>query len=373
MRFLAKIIIPRCTSESIHTAGPTVNRLAKKLFLVCCATLLCISQGQTQILKTKDGIEVGSRQDFITTCVNGVNMKTLHIHGVEIDTYTYCSCISDKLIPTLNSEEIIEAAEKNEMEELFLKKENLGIIRECYEGTFTIEDDFKFKDIDSGGMNQKVATKYCVDAIMNGPIDGTEWTLEIAEEYCNCAISKMYVEGYTYKDILEIESEDSEAFNEIAVPCINDIMKSQALLEPSNSYMPADIIGSDLSSKVSLLDYLGQGYKVKIQIDGVTKYYLFDTGASDLLINNDLERELLLNGSLKKEDYIGTKVYTLADNKTVEAKLVRLSNVVIGDYTVNNVTAALLVEGSLLCGKGFLDKFRKWELDKDKKLLILYR
>ena len=356
-----------------HSAAPIVNRLMRKLFLICCASLFCVSQGQSQILKTKDGLEVSSRQDFITSCVNGVNMKTLHIDGVEIDTYTYCSCISDKLIPTLNSEEIIEAAEKDEMEALFLKEENLRIIRECYEGTFTIEDDFKFKDLDSGGLNQKVATKYCVDAIMNGPTEGTEWTLEIAEEYCNCAIGKMYEEGFTYKDILEIESEDSEAFNEIAVPCINDIMKTQALLEPSNSYLPTDILGSDLSSKVSLLDYLGQGYKVKIQIDGVTKYYLFDTGASDLLINHEVERELLLNGSLKKEDYIGTKVYTMADNKTVEAKLIRLDNVVVGGYTVNNVTAALLVEGSLLCGKGFLDKFRKWELDKDKELLILYR
>ena len=56
--------------------------------LVILLTTLIYVQSQSQILRTKDGIEVSSRQDFITSCINGVNMKTLHIDGVEIDTYT---------------------------------------------------------------------------------------------------------------------------------------------------------------------------------------------------------------------------------------------------------------------------------------------
>ena len=105
----------------------------------------------------------------------------------------------------------------------------------------------------------------------------------------------------------------------------------------------------------------------------MTKYYLFDTGASDLIINRDTERELLLNGVLKKENYLNKTEYTLANNQTVKAQKVKLDNIIIGDYTLNNVIIAIIDEGSLLCGKSFIDKFKKWEIDKQNNVLILYK
>lgn len=81
----------------------------------------------------------------------------------------------------------------------------------------------------------------------------------------------------------------------------------------------------------------------------------------------------MLNGILKKENYIDKTEYVLANNQTVKGQMVKTDNVVIGDYTANNVVMAVIENGSLLCGKSFLDKFKKWELDKEKKLLILYR
>jgi clan AA aspartic protease (TIGR02281 family) len=122
-----------------------------------------------------------------------------------------------------------------------------------------------------------------------------------------------------------------------------------------------------------LVNYYEQGYKVKISIDGISKYYLLDTGASNLIINRDVERDLLINGSLTKKDYLGTELYSLANNQNVTAQLVRLNNIKIGEYVVNNVTAAIIDDGSLLCGIGLLEKFRKWELDNGEEMLILYR
>jgi predicted aspartyl protease len=65
--------------------------------------------------------------------------------------------------------------------------------------------------------------------------------------------------------------------------------------------------------------------------------------------------------------------YTLANNQTINAQLVKIDHVVIGDYTLNNVVIAIIDEGSLLCGKSFLDKFKKWEIDKPNNVLILYK
>lgn len=60
------------------------------------------------------------------------------------------------------------------------------------------------------------------------------------------------------------------------------------------------IYGGGYQCNVPLIDYFDNGYKLRITISGVTRYYLLDTGASDLIINRDTERELLLNGSLKE-------------------------------------------------------------------------
>jgi predicted aspartyl protease len=80
-----------------------------------------------------------------------------------------------------------------------------------------------------------------------------------------------------------------------------------------------------------------------------------------------------LNGVLKKENYLNKTEYTLANNQKVKAQMVKLDNVIIGDFTLNNVIIAIIDEGSLLCGKSFLDKFKNWEIDKQNHVIILYK
>ena len=65
--------------------------------------------------------------------------------------------------------------------------------------------------------------------------------------------------------------------------------------------------------------------------------------------------------------------FTLANNQKVKAQMVILDNIIIGDYTLNNVLIAIIDEGSLLCGKSFLVKFKKWEIDKQNNVVILYK
>ena len=131
--------------------------------------------------------------------------------------------------------------------------------------------------------------------------------------------------------------------------------------------------GSGKSTFIRTINRLEEHQNGKITIDGITKYYLLDTGASDLIINREIERDLLINGSIRQEDYLGKQSYILADNKEVNAQLVRLKNVKIGDYILNNVIAAIIDEGSLLCGTGLLNKFRKYEIINDEGILILYK
>lgn len=344
-----------------------------RILIIFCLIIFCSDTGFGQSVFTKDGENVGDRKDFINSCTKGAKETTLKIKGVIFDTYKYCSCVVDNLIPTLYSYEIANALDNDDLMGLFLKDDNFKIISKCADGNFEVDDDFTFDQYADKELSKEICVKECVISMMSDPDSEGVFTKEFAEDYCECAVSKLLSSGLTYKDILEIEDEDSEAFNEIAIPCLNELLADQPELDNTNTYIPSDIMGTSYSSRVSLIDYFGQGYKIKISIDGVSKYYLFDTGASRLVIDNDIERELLLNGTLKRADYLEIAYFELANNEEVKAQLVRLNNVKIGDYIVNNVVAAIFDGGSLLCGKGFLDKFRKWEIDKEKEVLILYR
>ena len=340
-------------------------------------TLLCVItftlNCSAQIIKTKDGVSIGKRSDLIASCTKGAEKELMKFNGIEIETYKYCSCVSDNLIPTLNSWEMEKAVKENKIIDLFLEDKNLEILMSCLEGNFKVDDDYIFEDSGNSETQRKYSIKICVKEIMDAPENNDLWTKKLAEEYCECAIDKLFSEGYTFKDIQEIEDENSESFNEIAMPCISLVLGDNPEFKLSNTYNINDIEGDKYRSFIPLVDYLGQGYKIKISISGVSKYYLFDTGASDLIIDRDTERELLLNGVLKREDYLGKTQYTTANNQIMEAQMVKVNNITIGDYTISNVVISVVDEGSLLCGKSFLDKFYKWEIDKQNKVLVLYK
>jgi len=343
----------------------------KYLTLLCVITLTL--NGSAQIIKTKDGVTIGKRSDLIASCTKGAEKELMKFNGIEIETYKYCSCVSDNLIPTLNSWEMEKAVKENKIIDLFLEDKNLEILMNCLEGNFKVDDDYIFEDSGNSETQRKYSIKSCVKEILDAPENNDLWTKKLAEEYCECAMDKLFSKGYTYKDIQEIEDENSESFNEIAMPCISLVLGDNPEFKSSNTYNINDIKGDKYRSFIPLVDYLGQGYKIKISISGVSKYYLFDTGASDLIIDRDTERELLLNGVLKRENYLGKTQYTTANNQIMEAQMVKVNNITIGDYTISNVVISVVDEGSLLCGKSFLDKFYKWEIDKQNKVLVLYK
>jgi clan AA aspartic protease (TIGR02281 family) len=326
-----------------------------------------------QLVKSKDGVSLGTRSEFISACTKGADKGLMNINGIEIETYKFCACVCDNLIPTINSWDLEKAIKENKMTDLFLKDKNLEIIMKCLEGNYKIQDDYIFKSSDNPELQLKVGVKNCVNTIMNDTVNKRLFSKELAEEYCDCAIKKLFSSGYTYKEILEIENENSSAFNEIAVPCMADVLKHKTEFKSSNSFNSFDIKGGNYRSLIPLIDYFGKGYKIKITISGITKYFLLDTGASDLIIDRDMERELLINGVLKKENYLNKTEYTLANNQTIKAQKIKVDKIIIGDYTLSNVIIAIIDDGSLLCGKSFLDKFKKWEIDKENKMLILYK
>lgn len=328
----------------------------------------------SQDVLTKDGVSMGKRSTFMELCTSGVDDRVMDIKGVKIEAKKYCSCVVDNLVPTLHSAEIMAAYEEGKMVDLFLNDKNLPIIMECTEGNYTYSDEFNFGDVNSPEAI-KIGVMACLEEFKKDEEAMALFTEEMAESYCSCAVEKLMAKGITYGDLQKLGDVDGEAFNEIVMPCVTEAMGINYATDPPLEFDEdfEEITGGGVSSEVPLVDYMGQGYKLKINLGGVEKYFLFDTGASDLVIDSATEKELLKGNIIDEGNYIDTEVYILANNQEVEAQVIWMDEVSIGDYTVSDVEVAIFEEGSLLCGKSFLDRFSKWEVDKKNKVLILYK
>jgi clan AA aspartic protease (TIGR02281 family) len=124
---------------------------------------------------------------------------------------------------------------------------------------------------------------------------------------------------------------------------------------------------------IQLKKHAGGGFLIPGRVnDAVAVTFILDTGASDVLIPDEVARELESAGKLDRGDFIGTRTYVLADGSKVPSRRILLRQLTVGDVTVSNVTANIGRPGSPpLLGQSFLSKFASWTLDNERSVLVL--
>jgi clan AA aspartic protease (TIGR02281 family) len=124
--------------------------------------------------------------------------------------------------------------------------------------------------------------------------------------------------------------------------------------------------------KIPLVKEYGT-YKVPVEINGVVKlHFTVDTGAAHVSIPLDVAHTLKRAGTIKDSDFMGIGTYILADGTTVEQPTYRIRQLRMGSCVLHGVTASISdVEGSLLLGQSFLNRFKSWSIDNQKQVLIL--
>ena len=174
---------------------------------------------------------------------------------------------------------------------------------------YKISENYKFTITDSYEEQKNIGISRCITEVLVNDSSGI-WTKQTAEEYCDCAIQKLFSKGYTYKEILDIEDENSTTFNEIAVPCVSEVFSKKSKTLAKSKKISEDIEGGTEKCIIPLTDYFGKGYKIKLSLSGIIKYFLLDTGASDIIIDRETERELLIKGILKEDNYLEKTHYS---------------------------------------------------------------
>lgn len=100
--------------------------------------------------------------------------------------------------------------------------------------------------------------------------------------------------------------------------------------------------------------------------------FVLDSGASDVQIPADVVMTMIRSGTLDRSDFIGQRVYQLADGSTLPSYVFRIRSLDVGGMTVKNVTGAVSsVNGSLLLGQSFLSRVTSWSIDNGHRVLTL--
>lgn len=208
------------------------------------------------------------------------------------------------------------------------------------------------------------------------PLDGSHWSISCILEKSEG--KKSNISGFS----LYTKDEDKYSTQKLlnSVNYLIALAKESGMVErkdddpfaPKN-YNPHSVEIKSTSSNGSIKLSVQNGvYHISVTIGGITKNFVLDSGASEVLLSEEYENALLKNGTIKKTNYLTPALYRIADGSIIQCRRLVIPKLTIGNFTITNVQASIGV-GSvpLLLGKTVLDKFSSWTINNQTQTLNL--
>jgi clan AA aspartic protease (TIGR02281 family) len=117
----------------------------------------------------------------------------------------------------------------------------------------------------------------------------------------------------------------------------------------------------------------GGTFVVPVLINDVIELdFTVDSGADHVSVPADVFSTLRRKGAIKDSDIIGKETYAMADGSTAQMASFMIKSLKVGNIVVENVRGSVApIQGSLLLGQTFLERFKSWSIDNTKKELLL--
>lgn len=114
-------------------------------------------------------------------------------------------------------------------------------------------------------------------------------------------------------------------------------------------------------------------YHLMASLNGEEYDFIFDTGASGLLINKAVFDDLTRKGKLTQADFLGTSQAVIANGSTINIDVVNIRSLEIGGQVLNDLRAGVVDNNNaaLLFGQDALSKFGTVTIDYNQGKLIL--
>ena len=310
-------------------------------------------------IKTKEGYFLGSRNVLIANCLRSMSADESNSTANNI-----CRCRVELLDGRYSSRQIIKYQKQFKdsginiliAQDTMLKREVENCLnKESYSSFLKLPSAARrFRDSCQASFKRTLEEKYN-DANV--------------EKYCACAVDVLKEKRLTEKEFDNLFDVNSLLYNEVNYYCGSPVVSTTS--SKWNLGNVNDIQGP-LADTIKMIAVDGM-QKLKIRIGGITKVAMLDCGATDILISAELMSQLLLDSKIAEDiKFIDIGKYELANGSTIECKRYILSKLYVGKFVLSNIILAATEKPvTILICRTVLNKFRKWNVDNEKNILIL--
>ncbi|MCX6210696.1 MAG: retropepsin-like aspartic protease [Bacteroidetes bacterium] len=233
-------------------------------------------------------------------------------------------------------------------------------MEECYTSTN------KTLLMNAEGFQQKILTK-CYDFYLEKY--GVKVDKDRLRTFCQCQVDLIKSKKITDSDFENINNPNSLTYYQFYYNCNHPFIDKDSIDRNWNVFIKNDVDGPEADT-IKILNFKGMTF-VKIKIGNNKQVWLFDSGASDLLINKETEEELKKQGIINKDNFLGISEYEMANGTIDSCRTYRINNLQIGHFKVNNVIVAASDKAKkLILGRSVMNKFTRWTLNNENSTLI---
>lgn len=308
---------------------------------------------------TKEGRVILNRREIVNNC-----LASFHKNRSDKTALAICECQADKLNNRYSAKQYRQHT-KNGVIDLS------GLIREDSLAEKEIQACFLASGqtilLQAEGFENEFMEQ-CRKSIQSSSAK----TLDIngVNSFCQCQLQMVKSKRLTDEEMNTLSNPNSLLFFEMMFRCGSPYANRTDKESNWSSASSTDVKGP-VADTVNVLNLNGMTY-VKVKIGNLVQVWLFDTGATDLLINTETEAALKKESVLTQTNYLGTGEYELANGTVETCRRYKVNGVQLGSFSVDNVIVSVSEKGKrIIVGKTLLNKFRSWSLNNQENKLFL--
>lgn len=114
-------------------------------------------------------------------------------------------------------------------------------------------------------------------------------------------------------------------------------------------------------------------FEVNVKVYELARKFIFDTGASSISFGESFFNDLTSKGYINQSNILGTTQCIIADGSCLDATIVKLDYVSLGEFEMRDVQATVIKANNVpfLLGQSLLSKFGQITLDYNNSQLII--
>lgn len=330
------------------------------VFALTCCICNALSQSNTNFIYSKEGKPVLNKWSLRKNCLKSLNKGLNDTEAVSI-----CDCQINKLDRHFTNKEykkftngaLIDLNALISQDSIFEKEFGSCVTSTGKSQLLSVEAD-ALGALEACIINTKKSSNKSLDP-------------ERVKNFCSCQLELIKTRKLTDKEIASLSDPNSLIFLETMFKCGSPFAESTSGNEWTLE-SEKDITGP-ASDSINVLNMTGMTF-VKIKTGSLVKFWLFDTGASDMLITKDMEETLQSEKVITADNFTGIKEYEMANGIVDTCRTYKINGVKIGRYSIDNVIIAVSDKAKrIIVGKSLINKFSSFMIINNNNTLILNR